>query len=243
MGSPATQTAPTGTVTFFDSGASLGQGTLDAQGHATFSTSALAIGAHPITASYAGDANFLASASSAFQQTITPFIGDFSLTITPAALGLYTGESGSVTVSSSAQGGFNYDLALSCSGLPPGGSCQYTSQTIKGGSGKNTILIATTPPQAARLTRPAGGLGSAGVAGLFACLLFIFVPRGWRKKFVFVAVFAWLNLLAIGCSDPINLVSGTPPGTYTITVTASTTNQGQQMAHTANLTLAVKSLF
>src|SRR5207247_1138426 len=43
---------PTGTVTFRDGPTTLGTGTLNASGHATFVTSTLAVGAHPITASY-----------------------------------------------------------------------------------------------------------------------------------------------------------------------------------------------
>jgi hypothetical protein len=45
---------PTGAVNFFDNGVAIGSGTLNA-GVATLTTSALAVGAHPITATYAGD--------------------------------------------------------------------------------------------------------------------------------------------------------------------------------------------
>src|SRR5206468_4047610 len=49
---------PTGTVTFRDGPTTLGTGTLNASGHATFVTSTLAVGPHPITASYGGNATF-----------------------------------------------------------------------------------------------------------------------------------------------------------------------------------------
>jgi MYXO-CTERM domain-containing protein len=62
---------PTGTVTFFDGGHSLGTGTVGAGGVATFVTSSLAIGAHSITASYGGDGNFAASTSGALGQTVS----------------------------------------------------------------------------------------------------------------------------------------------------------------------------
>jgi len=64
--SPGTTTtvAPTGTVTFLDNGASIGTGTLSGNpATATFQTSSLAVGTHPITVSYAGDANFSGSTS------------------------------------------------------------------------------------------------------------------------------------------------------------------------------------
>jgi len=60
---------PTGTVTFADGGTTLGTATLSG-GQASFTTSALAAGNHTITASYGGDANFSASISSAFTQTV-----------------------------------------------------------------------------------------------------------------------------------------------------------------------------
>jgi hypothetical protein len=61
--------APTGTVTFKDGTTTLGSGAL-ASGVASFTTSALSAGAHTITAAYGGDANFVASASSALTQTV-----------------------------------------------------------------------------------------------------------------------------------------------------------------------------
>src|SRR5438132_6594474 len=55
---------PSGTVTFKDGLATLGTASLDATGKATFSTTGpLAIGAHSISAVYAGDTNFTGSAT------------------------------------------------------------------------------------------------------------------------------------------------------------------------------------
>jgi Bacterial Ig-like domain (group 3)/FG-GAP-like repeat len=51
----------TGTVTFLDGGTSIGTGSVGAGGVATLVTSTLSAGAHAITASYGGDANFAAS--------------------------------------------------------------------------------------------------------------------------------------------------------------------------------------
>jgi hypothetical protein len=60
---------PTGTVTFFDGGSSIGSGTLSG-GSATFSTSSLAVATHSITASYGGSGNFNGSTSGAVNQTV-----------------------------------------------------------------------------------------------------------------------------------------------------------------------------
>jgi hypothetical protein len=72
---PASGTAvPTGAVIFSDGGTALGNGTLDATGNANFTTTALAIGSHSITAAYGGATTptaFSNSASSAVSVTIT----------------------------------------------------------------------------------------------------------------------------------------------------------------------------
>ena len=52
---------PTGTVAFLDGGSAIGTGSLSG-GVATFATTALGVGGHAITTTYAGDGNFNASA-------------------------------------------------------------------------------------------------------------------------------------------------------------------------------------
>ncbi len=65
VNSPGSSAAanPTGAVTFYDNGISIGMGILSGTSPdtATLSTSALLVGTHPIRATYAGDANFAGS--------------------------------------------------------------------------------------------------------------------------------------------------------------------------------------
>ena len=65
-----TPSAATGTVTFFDSGTSIGTGALSG-GTATLSISTLLVGPHEIVASYGGDSNYSSSQSSTTTQTVT----------------------------------------------------------------------------------------------------------------------------------------------------------------------------
>ena len=65
---------PTGAVTFKDGATVLGTMTLDGSGQATFATSTLALGVHSITATYSGDANFIASMSSPLSQQVFVFL-------------------------------------------------------------------------------------------------------------------------------------------------------------------------
>jgi hypothetical protein len=68
---PTSGGAISGTVNFKDGAALLGPVTLNASTHkATFTTSALAVGTHAITAQYAGSANFTPSASPALSQSV-----------------------------------------------------------------------------------------------------------------------------------------------------------------------------
>jgi hypothetical protein len=61
---------PTGTVTFKDGVATIGTGTLNGSGVATFATTTLSVGPHSVTAVYAGDGNFNTSTSSTVNQTV-----------------------------------------------------------------------------------------------------------------------------------------------------------------------------
>ena len=61
---------PGGTVTFKNGTVTLGTGTLNGSGIATFSTTGLTVGTHSITAVYAGNTGFLASTSGAVSQKV-----------------------------------------------------------------------------------------------------------------------------------------------------------------------------
>ena len=56
--------SPTGTVAFLDGATEIGTGTLDGSGQAAFTTSALSVGDHAITASYGADGDFNGSTGS-----------------------------------------------------------------------------------------------------------------------------------------------------------------------------------
>ena len=61
--------SPTGSVTFYDNGSAIGNGTVS-NGQAVFTTSSLTLGTHPITASYSGDTAYLPSTSAVLTETI-----------------------------------------------------------------------------------------------------------------------------------------------------------------------------
>jgi hypothetical protein len=90
--------APTGTVTFLDSGSSFGTGTVDGTGHATFSTSTLAAGNHSITEFYSGDGNFNGSTSGTWGQPVqTPTTTAVTSSPNPSVVGQYVYFTATIT--------------------------------------------------------------------------------------------------------------------------------------------------
>jgi hypothetical protein len=67
---PVSGTTPTGSVTFKDLGTTLGSGTVDGSGNATFSTSALAVGTHSMIAYYTGSSTDATSNSTILSQVV-----------------------------------------------------------------------------------------------------------------------------------------------------------------------------
>ena len=63
-------TVPSGTVNFFDGILMIGSGAVNSSGQATYTTSSLSAATHNITASYSGDATFLASTSASLFQIV-----------------------------------------------------------------------------------------------------------------------------------------------------------------------------
>ena len=83
-------TGATGTVTFLDGTTILGTGTITG-GAATFTTSALAIGTHSITASYSGDSAYNAAVSAVLTQVVGKIPTVTTITVSAPAQLLHTG--------------------------------------------------------------------------------------------------------------------------------------------------------
>jgi Bacterial Ig-like domain (group 3)/FG-GAP-like repeat/FG-GAP repeat len=233
---------PAGTVVFYDGATALGSSSLDNKGSATFSTSSLSVGQHSISSTYTGTANFLPSSSPAVDVTITPFTGDFGLGVTPASATISVGESHIFTVLESARGGFNQNLALSCSGLPAATSCTFAPASIPGGRANSTLTIQTSFPHQVNATGVSWLISGSGALTSLALLV---LPRRLRRR----AILLSLLTLAIvtgaisGCGTTGPITGGTPPGTYNVTIAATASQSGQTLSHSATVKLAVKSLF
>jgi len=236
----STAGTPTGTVTFYDGTTLLGTATLSS-GVATYSTSLLAVGNHSLIAVYSRNGQYLASTSNTVIEVI---ISTFALTASPSSLTLYTGETGTSTITVTPGAGFALDVALACSGMPSNATCTISPATVTGGSGTAKLTLTTTAPQQTADARSrSGGRGWP----LLATLLVFLLPRrlrrwrGWTLAWLFV-VAAMLGAVS-GCGGSGTLGGGTAAGTYPVTITGTAVDGTLTITETTTVNLTVKSMF
>ncbi len=233
---------PGGSVSFFDSTALLSTVTL-ASGVATYSTSALSVGPHNITAVYAGATDYVSSTSNLVVEVISP--ADFGISAAPSSLSVLTGEAASFTVTIAPGTGFNLPVALSCSQAPENTTCSFSPATVTGGSGISTLVVQTSAPHPGAT---ASGSFNKLPVPLLAGLLLLLIPRRWRRRnrwpMVLMIFAAFVAAAAMtGCGQPGPLAGATPLGAQTVTVTGTAVNGSQTVTHTTSVTLNVISLF
>ena len=111
-------------------------------GTATLTTSALAVGTHPITAIYTNsDGNFLGGTSTIVNQLVQ----DFSITVTPSAQTIPSGHQAIYTITVTPISGLTGTIALSCSGAPPNSTCSVSPSTanLQGSPVSSTVTLSS----------------------------------------------------------------------------------------------------
>jgi hypothetical protein len=150
---PAYSGTPTGTVSFFDGGVSLGSANLSG-GVATFSVSATTFnaGSHSITAKYNGDSNFLASGSVGLVETVNPAatVTTIASSANPSAVGkslTFTAHVSSA-VGGSLTGTANFYLDGNTNAVASvslsGGTAQYTTSSLSAGTHSLTAALVSS---------------------------------------------------------------------------------------------------
>ena len=233
---------PSGSVVFYDGTTLLGSGTL-ASGVATYAKSNLAVGAHSITAAYAGDSNFSSVTSSAVSQVVSDLTvsvaGGGSATATVSAGGTATYH---LTIGPSTGSAFPAAVALSASGGPIGSTITITPETIAAGAAATSLTVAVQVPVASAAVRNpnfwflAFGLP---VMGMFALPFGIKGKRLSRKR-TLVALLLLIMVVStgaiLGCGNSTTSAPPHQPTNYTITVTATSGS----VSHSTTLTLTVQ---
>jgi hypothetical protein len=131
-------TAPTGTVKFLDGTTTLGTGTMNAGGTATFTTTALTIGQHSITAVYSGDTNTQTSTSAILTQSVKQTTAT-ALTTTAASVVAGTSVTFTATIASgvTATGSVIFNdggTAIGNGTVNGSGVATFTTTTLAAGS-------------------------------------------------------------------------------------------------------------
>jgi hypothetical protein len=242
---PTTGTGtPTGTINYYVDGSSTaaGTGTLSS-GSFTFSynPSALLAGNHTIAATYEGDSSFAGSTSA----PATLGVQDFAFAANPTTVTVAApGGSGTTTLTITPLGGFNATLTYSCTGLPSEATCTFTAASAT----TETLSIATTAPSSRLDRSPFGRHGGIFYAMLLPGFLGLLIATGNRKRRLrgarllsLIAVLALSTLWMPACGGSSSAPSnpGTPAGTSSVTVTA-TTGGTSALTHTTTVSLTVQ---
>ncbi len=247
------QLTPDGGVIFADGVTLLGTGTLDATGHATFTTSALTSGSHTIAATYPGSVDFMASTASMSQGVAAPGSnGSFSLTVTPAYQEIKGGGKSVYQVTVKSLNGFYGPVTLTCAGLPADAGCAFSPATVTltAGASVTTQLNTTTTFKDglfAGVTVPVpGGQGMfpllawtmfpmqlSGAATLLAGGLRRRKKENFWKRVMFLLPLTLLVLGLSGCGSAAQF------HTYTIAISGAATSGGAPLTETATVTLTV----
>jgi Big-like domain-containing protein len=254
-----------GAVTIADQGTQLAGVALDSEGHATTILS-LPPGQHSLTASYIGDTTHFTSVSQVTPvRATTGTTPDFSIGVSPANLSLKQGQSGSLTASLTPVNASSLTapmfVTLSCSGLPDQSSCTFSPENIEilpnatAPVTSSMVLATAASNSTARITSPlketthpvAWAILLPGTLGL-AGLAFGARRRRWLSRIFLMAGVGLIAVLGTTACNPLYYYKNhgpspnlpTPAGTYTLLVTAQSSNGITATTHSTTIVLTVQ---
>ena len=189
-------------------------------------------GVYPITVTGAGGG--LSQTTQVTLTIVAAIPPDFSISLNPTAISVQAGQSGSTTVLETATGGFDGNVAYTCSGLPAGAACTFATEAVPTNPNETyTRLTITTAAPATAASQQNGHqlLPSASLAALLCCIGF---KRRRRLQMVLLVLLSAAGLGTMsGC-----IVVYTPHGGGTTPVTVTGTSGSLQ--HSAVLTLTIR---
>jgi len=246
-----TSGVPSGSVTVIDGTAVLSVVQL-AGGTAAFSTSALALGSHSLSAAYSGDGNFLPSISAGTNVTVGA-AADFTLAATGATTQMVAaGSAATFNFSAGIVGtAMASPITLAVQGTPVGATASLNPQYLPpdGAVSSFTLTIRTPVAGIDERSWPFGQRHpDSGVLAILLLPGIGFVRRvrragWWRLRLIFTAGVYCIVLVTVasGCGDRINTAPETAGAqSYTLTVTGTATSSaGTAVEHSVNVTLEV----
>lgn len=236
---------PDGSVSFYDGATLLGSVALS-NGTASYVSSNLIVGTHSVTAVYAGSANYAGATSNAVSQVVQSAAISINDSGTPGSIGTITivqGGTGSTQFRIASLGTLNSAVSLACAGFPAGIDCQLSPSTINV-SGLPATVTATVSTTKYKMV--ASNLGEKGLARLawpLALMLpgLVIMSRKRKRAIAVMAMFVLALILCMSaCGGGSGITNGSsviPAGTYTGTITATSTGA---TSTTSNLTVVVQ---
>jgi len=252
-----------GAVVIEDAGRQLGGAALSAEGQARLEF-ALPAGDHSLTAIYIGDSTHQGSVSAAatVRAQATSSTPDFGLSVAPGSLSLTAGQSGNATVSlapinASALTGPMF-VTLACSGFPDQSSCIFTPENVEIPPNatvpvtSSMILTTQNRNRTGELRMPDGNPVAWAVllpgALVLGGLAFSVRRRRWISRLFLLGLVGLVTMLgATACAPRYNYYNHGPPfnlptpaGSYTLQITAQSSNGITATTHRVNFALTVK---
>jgi hypothetical protein len=184
--------------------------------------------------------------------SLTFTITDFSVTPTTTTQTVTAGQSGNYTIATATVGGaFPGSVTFTASGLPSGASASFNPSSVSVGT-STTMTVTTTARGSAQITAPPFSpttptrpLFILALVALLALMTTRAAKFGRRtaRRFVPIAALSML-LISIGyisgCSGggfpKVGTNTGTPAGTYTVTVTGTSGT----VQHSTTVTLIIQ---
>ena len=184
-------------------------------------------------------------------------VADFGVSVTPASVATSAGQSATFSVAITPVGGFNQQVNLSCLGAPQGAQCSISPSSVTpSGTVVNATMTVTTTAHATAPLLPVVQVpplwpefGRTGFLLAWAAAIFLVYRVSCRRLRVRLAWGLGVLVLAvsgIGCTGLVqssgvtsSSTTGTPAGTYTLTLSGSSGSSANQLTHSTTATLTV----
>jgi len=258
-GPASSTTPPTGAVAFFEDGFPITNGTLTPSGPNSATVTLLSsgffldLGSSQLKAVYSGDSIYLSSAFLETYQINLSQTTDFLLAPQQRQITVQPGSSATAGVNLASLNGYQGTVTLTCTPSSSQISCSLnpTTVTVNGQTSATLTVKATVPGTSSNLMPALGRRGwirgwPGGASALAFCILLVVPLR--RRRWVTLACLPLLLAVSFlagcggsggtSCTGPACGTGGfnnTPPGTYSVLVTA--TSNG--LVHNAQITVVV----
>jgi hypothetical protein len=227
---PSSASTQTGTMTFYDGSVSIGSANL-AGGAATFTTTALTMGPHSITAVYSGDANYGPGTTNAVPETVE----DFTLAFASGGTGKTSVPTGGLAVYTlvvTPVGGATLPATvnLGATNVPFGMTATFTPATVAASSGTTNVTLQVTLPAKGANESPRIPFGKGTLPVALGLILLPFAGRLRKgsahlaRLVVLVVASALLAVGLTGCGAHLSSES------FSFTVTAASGSLSHSVA-------------